>query len=220
MATKTLRPFLNTFRPLIQRPNPHHHQQTRTFLSNFLPNPGPQTISASRTLPYPARVIYQTISDVASYSAFIPYCRSSRVTKTSAPTAADGKRYPEEAELQIGFNGGLSEAFWSRIYCAPERVVEAVAGQSETALSDEKVAHHSARGPVEGDPTRDERVLKRLATRWSLEPRGESTEVSLKVEFEFAEPRLAGVSAVMAPMVADKMIEAFEARVKDVAEGR
>jgi hypothetical protein len=42
---------------------------------NFLPNPfdsGLQTVSASRTIQHPTTVIYNVISTVSSYSAFVP----------------------------------------------------------------------------------------------------------------------------------------------------
>lgn len=197
--------------------NPQHHQQRRTFLPSFLSSP--QTLNASRTLPYPPSTIYTIISDVASYSKFLPYCQESLVTKTSA-AAPNGKTYPEEAKLTIGFNSDVSEQFWSRIYCVPERVVEAIGGETETALSAAEIEHHNPRPAFEQDPTRNASVLSRLATRWTIKPSGEMTEVSLSIEYQFANPMYAALSSAAAPMVADKMIEAFEKRVKDVAEGK
>ena len=229
------------------RPTNHsrqHDEQRRTFLSNPLAS-SPQTISASRTLHYPARVIYDVISDVGSYSQFIPYCQSSTVTKTSEP-ASDGKRYPEEAKLVIGFSNDMSEEFWSRVYCVPERVVEAVSGATETTLLRDEISHHHARPHADSDPTRKDTVLSRLLTRWTLHPypykpppdsaehaesahksreggkspsTREETDVSLAIEFQFANPIYAAMSQAAVPKVADKMIEAFEKRVKAVVEG-
>ena len=68
--------------------------------------------------------------------------------------------------------------------------------------------------------------MAHLLTRWSLRPRTtasaakgqELTEVNLTIEFSFANPLYAAMSSAVAPKVADKMIEAFEKRVREVAE--
>jgi coenzyme Q-binding protein COQ10 len=176
----------------------------------------------------------------------LPYCQGSIVTKTSKP-APDGKTYPEEAKLLIGFNNDVSEAFTSRVYCVPEQVVEAVSGQAETTLSAEEIAHHSARPQnVEEDPSRKDTVLQHLLTRWILRPfpykpaplsamtpetthknheetadlpSTHKTEVNLTIDYRFSNPVYGALSSAAAPRVADKMIEAFEKRVKSVVEG-
>ena len=242
MATKTLRPFANALRqpqhiPLHRvSPSLAAVQHRRTFFSNPFASEK-QTLTASRTLQYPAKVIYDTISDVSSYSSFIPYCQSSVVTKSSKPAEEDGKSYPEEAKLTIGFNNDVSEEFWSRVYCQPGRVVEAVSGRTNTALSSEAVPHHNERPAAEQDPTRNESVLTHLSTTWTLRPFPykppppsaeqktdgpgiETTDVNLVIEYQFANPVYGALSAAAAPKVAEKMIEAFENRVKAVAEGR
>jgi coenzyme Q-binding protein COQ10 len=242
MASKTMRPFANTLlqsqNRTIHRAAPsitNYQRQQRAFFSNPFASEK-QTLTASRTLQYPAKVIYDTISDVSSYSSFIPYCQSSVVTKTSKP-AEDGKSYPEEAKLTIGFNNDVSEEFWSRVYCQPERVVEAVSGLTNTALSSEAISHHNARPSPDQDPTRNESVLTHLSTTWTLRPFPykppppsagqktdgpgiETTDVNLVIEYQFANPVYGALSAAAAPKVAEKMIEAFENRVKAVAEGR
>lgn len=50
-------------------------------------------------------------------------------------------------------------------------------------------------------------------------PGQEKTEVSLAIEYEFANPMYGALSSAAAPKVAEKMIEAFEKRVKAVVEG-
>jgi coenzyme Q-binding protein COQ10 len=208
----------------------------------FTPN---QTLTASRTLRYPASVVYDIISDVDSYSKFLPFCQDSKVTKTSQP-AKDGKSYPEEAKLQVGFSGGISEEFTSRIYCLPGRIVEAVSGNTNSTLPIGEVSHHNERPPADQDPSRKSTVMSQLLTRWTLKPymykpppvaavdKGsqhknheetnpvpgqEKTEVNLTIEYQFANPLYAALSSAAAPKVADKMIEAFENRVKAVLEG-
>ena len=113
------------------RLNRQQRQCRRAFVSNPL---GKQSLVASRILHYPARTIYDVISDVSSYSSYVPFCTESVVTKYSNP-ASDGRKYPEEAKLKIGFKDNVSEEFWSRVYCSPEKIVEAVSGSTETSLS-------------------------------------------------------------------------------------
>lgn len=211
---------------------------SRTFISNPFGNS--QTITASRVIDYPLRSIYDVISDVKNYSAFLPYCQSSKVTKTSSPSSVSGKTYPEEAELLIGFNDSVSESFWSRVYCAPYETIETVAGpETETSLASEKIEHHSQRPSADQDPTRSGKVLSHLRTTWNLRtfpyklpPKGshtqddviqkhaggthakEHTEVSLVIEYQFANPVYAALSQAAAPKVAEKVMEAFERRLQ------
>ncbi|GAB1733182.1 hypothetical protein NU195Hw_g3724t1 [Hortaea werneckii] len=210
------------------------------------PFSGPQTLTATRTLQYPSKLIYSVISDVGSYSTFVPWCQGSIVTKTSQP-ASDGKTYPEEAKLVIGFNSDVSEEFTSRVYCVPGQVVEAVSGDAETTLLPEEIPHHGPRPTsAEEDASRKDTVMTSLLTRWTLRPYPykpppmsathpatthknheetsdlpgqEKTEVSLNISYQFANPLYAAMSSAAAPKVAEKMIEAFETRVKMVMEG-
>ena len=171
--TATRAPPLQCRQPFLAgstlRPTNHErqNQQRRPFFSNPLSTP--QTITATRILRYPAHVIYEVISDVGSYHSFIPYCHSSTVTKTSEP-ADNGKKYPEEAKLVIGFTPDMSEEFWSRVYCVPERVVEAVSGSSNTTLSAEEIAHHHTRPAGTEDNTQNANIMSQLLTRWTLRP--------------------------------------------------
>ena len=226
------------------RPTNHNrHQQRRNFITN--PLTSNQTLLASRTLHYPTSVIYSVISDVSSYSQFVPYCQQSIVTKTSHP-ARDGKSYPEEARLTIGFNEDISQEFTSRVYCVPGRVVEAVSGRTEASVSGDEIQHHTARPPVDQDPSRQDTVMARLLTRWTLRPfpykpgpnsaqhpntahknleetnptsSQEMTEVNLAIEFQFSNPLYSALSSAAAPKVAEKMIEAFQNRIKAIVEG-
>lgn len=213
--------------------------QTRTFIGNPFSST-PQSLVATRTLPYDASVLYSIISDVNSYSHFVPFCQKSLVTKTSSPDK-DGNTWPEEAQLVVGFNSDISESFYSRIYCDPGRVVEAVSGTTETSLDPSKLSHHSARPDPSSDPARNATVLTHLLTRWTLRPfpykpgplssteaphensnpvpAREQCEVNLNIEFKFANPMYAALSSAAAPKVAEKMIDAFEKRVRHVLDG-
>lgn len=145
----------------------------------------------------------------------------------------------------IGWNT-ITESFTSRIYCAPGRFVEAVAGPTKTTLSPELISHHN----TTDDPSDDSQaLLKHLLTRWTVrpyhykpppisptgkskeQPSGvhpeektnlpsvEQTEVSLAIEFQFANPMYATMSAAVAPRIADVMIGAFEKRAEALLRG-
>lgn len=192
-------------------------QQYRTFLSNpFNSTSLPQKITATRTLNHPSSKIYDVISDVASYSQYLPYCQQSVVTQTSSP-APNGKTYPSEAKLVIGFGDQMREEFWSRVSCVPETIVEAVSGNAESSLPGEETRHHGTRPARDKDPTRKDDVLGHLVTRWTLNPKREQqTEVSLAIEVQFSNPVYAALSQAAVPKVADRMIEAFERRIEEM----
>ncbi|EME39154.1 hypothetical protein DOTSEDRAFT_75040 [Dothistroma septosporum NZE10] len=222
----------------------HDRQHHRTFVSNpFTQN---QTLTASRTLHAPSSVIYSIISDVSSYNQFVPYCHKSEVTKWSE-AAQDGKRYPEVAQLVIGFNDSISESFTSRVYCVPEKIVEAVSGSTKGTLENSPDAsHHGPRPASEQDASRNNTVMSHLLTRWTLRPfpykppptgavhkegvhknheetspipGQQRTEVHLAIEYKFVNPVYDALANTAANKVAEKMIEAFENRVKMVMEG-
>lgn len=244
--------------PPLTRLTPH-----RTFVPNpFATTSTPQLLTATRTLPYPSAAIYNIIADVPQYSSFLPYCQASTVTRWSAPDRTTHTRWPSEARLVVGW-AGITEAFRSRIYCVPGRVVEAVGGASRTTLAEDDIAHHRVTAAVGGatgaetgtgagvkeqeqerEREREQEqaarteLLTHLLTRWTVRPspytlstvaeasaQGETarpreqTEVSLAIEFQFANPIYSTLSAGAAPKVAEMMIRAFEERVKSVLEG-
>ena len=199
-------------------------QQRRTFLP-FNPlaantTTPTQTLTASRTLPYPSRQIYAIIADVSSYDKFLPFCSRSTVTRWSLPDAISAHRWPSEAELEVGWKG-VSERFVSRVYCVPGRVVEAVGGRTETTLRREEIAHHLEGEALSGRGS-DESVLSHLLTRWTVRDaaggsgKAPRTDVDLAIEFQFANPIYSAMSGAVADKVAGYMIEAFEKRVKEV----
>ncbi|KAK6439608.1 Coenzyme Q-binding protein coq10, mitochondrial [Oleoguttula sp. CCFEE 5521] len=246
MATKCLAPSSRSLVHSVRNIRRIPQQQRRTFL----PNPfgsGPQTLTASRTLDYSHETIFDVISDVSSYSSFIPYCQTSTVTKSSNPDPDTKKTYPEEASLTIGFDSAVAEKFHSRIYTIPGTSIEALSGAAESSLPASKTSHHNPRPDTASDPTRSKSVLTHLSTLWTLKPfrykpppesakepgtqhmnhqetsdlpGQDRTDVSLKIEYQFANPVYGAMSAAAAPKVAEKMIEAFERRVKEVVASR
>jgi len=215
-------------RPLLHGPT-FRAPQRRTFLPNPFQsalNPlntssSPQTLTATRTLPYPAAPIYSIVSDVSSYSFFLPYCQSSSVTRWSARDNTYGRSWPSEAKLTVGW-GNLTESFTSRVFCVPGKIVESIGGSTETDLPANDISHHlegsrdqdkSAKGAANG-------LMTHLRSRWTIESVGKNkTEVSLALEFTFANPLYTTLSAGAAPKVAHVMIRAFEERVQKLLDG-
>ncbi|KAF2854501.1 hypothetical protein T440DRAFT_464657 [Plenodomus tracheiphilus IPT5] len=226
MATlRTLRPTLPSTRLLL------HPTQQRTFLSNpfaalsalapQISNVPPQILTACRTLPYPSAPVYSIIADVPSYSKFLPYLTSSQISRWSAPDAEYGRRWPSAGTLTAGF-GGIEESFVSRVYCVPGRFVESVGGATQTSLKRDEIAHHYHDSQANGEsaPSPEESaLLSHLRSKWSIEAMEDNqTQVSLAVEFAFANPLYAALSGNVAPKVAEYMIRAFEKRVQEVLE--
>ncbi|KAI8633092.1 hypothetical protein F5Y19DRAFT_287648 [Xylariaceae sp. FL1651] len=199
-----------TIRQLLPPPSaltrsPTHYCQKRTFLSSLLSSAttpsAPQTLTASRRLPYDHKSLYTIIADIDSYSAFLPYCSSSRVTSwTPTPDPEFGRRWPTKADLTAGW-GGLEQTYTSRVFCVPGSVVEALSGEGARSgiakevlarygLEDEPLsdlapgsgststaigrgASASGSGGQEGE--KEEGVFKTLVTRWTVTPVEENT---------------------------------------------
>ncbi|MCJ1341608.1 hypothetical protein MMC09_006904 [Bachmanniomyces sp. S44760] len=209
----------------------------RPFVSEAL-TPSLQTLTASRTLAYPASSLYRIIADIDAYPQFIPYCTSSTVTKWSRKEAKSGKSWPQEAELRVGW-AGYDEVFKSKVYCVPERTVEAVAGGARTSLAKEDIRHHLD-SEESVDKVAGNDMIKHLLTRWTLrefpfkplppdgkspqegnasEPPKPQTEVNLMIEIQFANAVYAALSNAAASKVASIMVEAFEKRALEVLGG-
>ncbi|KAK0758702.1 hypothetical protein N5P37_009101 [Trichoderma harzianum] len=207
MAARTASQRLLLPRPSIPLLRPSRISSSSQFFSSpsrrafiSLPGTSPQTLLATRTLPYRHEPLYELIADVDSYSAFVPYCSHSQVTKWSSPDDS-GRRWPALADLHVGW-GGFDEVFTSRLLCVPGVSVEARSGGS-------------AGGGLAQDASS---VFKTLETLWYLTPvarqsAAPSTEVRLTIKFEFVNPLYAAVSAAVSDKIAALMIDAFEKRV-------
>jgi coenzyme Q-binding protein COQ10 len=219
---RTLRP-----QPILRPLKP---QAPRGFIT--LPGTEPQTLTATRILPYNSNSLYTLIADVDSYSTFLPYCLSSHVTKWSAPDKG-GKRWPSEADLKIGFSG-YEETFTSRLFCVPGSIVEALGGEAITSLPKADLGHHAE---TFDSPAISNNIFQSISTRWrvkpfhykpptgqpqtdkTVHPAREQTEVHLSLDFQFANPVYAALSKAVAPKVAGVMIEAFEVRARKLLDG-
>ncbi|RFU73466.1 cyclase dehydrase family [Trichoderma arundinaceum] len=200
MAARTIarRLPLQPSAPLLRTQRVACSSSHRAFIS--LPGGSPQSLVATRTLPYRHEPLYELIADVDSYSAFVPYCSHSQVRKWSAPDPS-GRRWPTLADLHVGW-GGFDEVFTSRLLCVPGVSVEARSG-----------------GSAEGGPAQDaSAIFKTLETLWYLTPLARpsaapSTEVRLTIKYQFVNPLYAAVSAAVSDKIAALMIEAFEKQV-------
>lgn len=205
MASKTILRTLRTTSPL-----PHHHRlsipnHTRPFLT--LPSPPPTRLTETRILPYTTTSLYTLISDINNYSTFVPYCLASTITSwTTAPDSTNKSAAqhptPTSALLKVGW-GSFEEEFRSQLHCVPGHSVEARSG---------------------GDAPGGE-IFRSLHTKWTVRPVHDGrpppprTEVCLALEFQFANPLYAALSAAVAPKVAGIMIEAFENRARMLLAG-
>ncbi|KHJ36316.1 putative cyclase dehydrase family protein [Erysiphe necator] len=201
-------------------------QRDLSFL--FGSNNGAQSYSAKRILPYESTRLYELISDIDSYSSFVPFCKHSKVTKQYSPDN-DGIRWPAEADLTIGWMT-LEESFTSRIYCEPGSVVEALSGEAETSLKNNKLL---LRSPNIHSPEKSASVFQFLRTKWTVTPFQKSvttttsqeviqhnnikdqTQVNLDIEFKFTNPIYASMSESFTPKIVGIMIEAFQKRAYD-----
>ncbi|KAI1261248.1 hypothetical protein F5Y18DRAFT_206755 [Xylariaceae sp. FL1019] len=213
-------------------PASNHHIQRRTFLSSLLQNlpnspEATQTLTASRRLPYNHKHLYTLISDIDSYSSFLPYCSSSRVTQwTSTPDPIYNRKWPTCADLTAGW-GGLEQTYTSRVHCIPGSVVEALSGDgAKSGIPADVLAAHGLTDELgngnSGRGVDEEGVFKTLVTTWTVAPikvegdRREWSDVHLNIRFQFANPLYGAVSSAVADKVAPFMIEAFVKRARKV----
>jgi len=206
----------------------------RSFIT--LPGTETQSLSTTRILPYNSASLYTIIADVDSYSTFLPYCLSSRVSAWSSPDT-NQKRWPAKADLTVGW-GGYQETFTSRLYCVPGSIVEALGGEAVTSLSPSEIPHHFL-SPNQNQSQKPEanQIFQTITTRWTVKPfhykpptgqpqtdktehpAREQTEVHLTLDFQFSNPVYAALSKAVAPKVAGIMIEAFEVRARKLLDG-
>lgn len=96
--------------------------------------------------------------------------------------------------------------------------MESIGGSTETDLRRDEIKHHLEDGDT-GAKGAGSGLMTHLRSRWTIEARGkDSTEVTLALEFAFANPLYTALSAGAAPKVADVMIKAFEERVRSLME--
>ncbi|KAG7125540.1 Coenzyme Q-binding protein coq10 like [Verticillium longisporum] len=229
MSRSALRLLTPLSRPLASPPSSSLLVQQRTatapstrpfFSLPTLPSSPPQTLTATRTLPYPPKALYALVADIDAYASFVPYCSESRVTaRDPSPPHT-----PTEADLRVGW-GGFEETFTSRLRCRPDRSVEAISGADleppARGATSTSSSSSSRRSSSSSSTNSGGAVFTSLVTRWELRPLREdahdpATQVDLVIRFQFANPLYAAVSAAVSDKVAGIMIEAFEKRARRI----
>ncbi|KAI9039031.1 ubiquinone-binding COQ10-like protein [Aspergillus affinis] len=204
-------------------------QQTRPFLSSFLPSggsnnnePKDRVLTATRTLPYAPASLFRVISSVESYADFLPFLSASTVTHRDPGTG-----YPSRAFLTVGY-GPISETFTSKVDCDESRwVVEARSGakfgvdskdgQPQGGQGITQSQGQSSGGLLGGIfPGANEGIFEYLSTKWELVPEAERTTVRLRIEFEFKSQLHATMMKAVEHQMATAMIDAFEQRIREV----
>ncbi|KAK3946059.1 coenzyme Q-binding protein COQ10, mitochondrial [Diplogelasinospora grovesii] len=219
---------------LPQPPSLRYAQQQRqisSFLSSLasqLPNnlPGspssPQTISARQRLPYSPPEVFKLIADVDSYASFLPHCTESRVTAWTPEI--DNNKWPQRADLTVGW-GPFTQSYTSRVYCIPsDLIVEAISGRATInipATTLQKYGYPSSPTTTHTEPELPGAgIFESLVTRWTVTPfqnnnRGEEgSEVTLSVQFQFANPALGFAVSQLAQEKVTEMVAAFEERAR------
>lgn len=168
----------------------------------------PQKFTINRILPHSQPDLFKIISDIDSYSTFVPFCISSKVTKRSSNNQEEPpSSLPTAANLKIGFKQ-YEETFSSLVKCSRPSKVEAVATQNP--------------------------LFYRLATAWRILPidnadkqqsssaaqqKRQQSQVCLDIEYQFANPVYGALSGAVLPKVADQIITAFEKHAKEKLGG-
>ena len=184
----------------------------RTFLSS-----SSQTLRASRELPYSRQAVYELIADIKAYPHFLPYCLDARILSWSLPDT-EKRRWPASAELTVGW-GAIKEQYTSQVHCVPGRIVESLAGEAQSLLSeDDRCLSHDLE--QRRSETRGGDVFRSLRSTWTLHNSEENpthaTTVELEIAFEFQSQLYAALAGAAVPRIAGKVMEAFEARARQV----
>ena len=175
--------------------------QSRTIFANLpgalLGSPPLRRLTQTKLLQHDSKTIFDTISDISSYSSFVPFAVSSTVT------SKDSQGYPKAARLKVGYEKfGLEEDWDSKVYCDP------VKGTIEAKSSE----------------TASDGLFEVLKTKWEVSSiipggspeassKGSQTSVKLDIEVKFRNPLYDQMFSQVEGKVASAMIAAFEQRV-------
>ncbi|KAJ4481493.1 dehydrase and lipid transport-domain-containing protein [Lentinula edodes] len=186
---------------LLRRAPSLSHGYARTFFTLPSFNSTLQTFRESKVFPYKNEELFGVVSNVSTYSRFVPFCTGSRILNAS--TRNEMEPFTMDAELTVGFLS-FNESYISKVTCVPYSSVEAVASSSTP-------------------------LFKTLSTIWRFEPcpKGSggkdypnSTLVTLDLSFDFASPVHAAVSSAFFGQVSKQMVQAFEDRCSKVYQSK
>ncbi|KAF8468636.1 dehydrase and lipid transport-domain-containing protein [Gautieria morchelliformis] len=199
-------------RTLIARPTKVPSRSIFSSLGSYFSDPNrSQSYHERKILPYRQHQLYDIVADVDAYDRFIPYCVASRVLKRASGDTAD-KILKLQAELKVGFMG-IEEKYISDVECRPHEMVQAVASPGiplfKSLVTTWRFQPTSASSP---HPTAD--LTSTLHNPATLENR--PTLVTIDLQYAFANPLHAHLSAAFFGQVSKMMIQAFEERCIEV----
>jgi coenzyme Q-binding protein COQ10 len=142
----------------------------------------------TRSVPYPAALMYAVVADVEKYPEFLPWVLALRIVSRQ-PTGMT-------AEMVVGYSG-LRERYTSEVTLDP------AAWQIDAV----QVPNGRIGGP-----------FRRLENHWRFTPQDDHCEVEFSILFEFKNPLLHKVAGLAFEGVLLKMADAFEARAKAITE--
>jgi coenzyme Q-binding protein COQ10 len=145
----------------------------------------------TRQVPYSADLMYAVVSDVEKYPQFLPWVVALRVLSRGESRMT--------AEMAVGY-GALRERYTSDVVLDPmQRRVDV--------------------GQIKGP-------FKTLENHWRFTPifnreeGGDGCEIEFSIKFEFKSRLLHSVAGAKFEKAMMKMADAFEARAKDIQEGK
>ena len=141
----------------------------------------------TRSVPYPAALMYAVVADVEKYPEFLPWVVALRILSRHQTGMM--------AEMVVGYSG-LRERYTSEVTLDP------------AARRIDVVQSHNGNS---GGP------FRRLENHWRFTPQDDHCEVEFSVLFEFKNPLLHKVAGLAFESVLLKMADAFEARAKTLA---
>lgn len=192
-------------------------------------------LTLSLTHSYSPRQLYSLVSDVPSYSSFIPFCTSSNVLaegsgkrRRTIEWKPNDQPFEVDAELKVGF-GGLEERYISKVVGRPFESVtvglwpgsahnQATAEQTPLFNSLITTWSFSPASSISPHPTHDTTPSTHHLpnSSKSRSPDDAPTLLTIDLAFSFANPLHRIASQAVLPKVADKMVEAFEKQCLDV----
>jgi len=191
--------------PRLQKLVPSHtsYAQSRTIFDlpgAILGSPPLRRLTQTKLLQHDSKTVFNTISDISSYSNFVPFAVSSTVK------SKDAQGYPQSASLKVGYSKfGIEEDWDSTVHCDPAK------GTIEAKSSD----------------LASDGLFEVLKTRWavsSIIPEGSpeasskspQTSVRLDIEVKFRNSLYDQMFSQVEGKVANAMIAAFEQRVDEL----
>ncbi|KKY29108.1 hypothetical protein UCRPC4_g00140 [Phaeomoniella chlamydospora] len=181
---------------------PFHHTSRSLFIDDLLRTATgagePRILKANRRVPYDVATLFKIIASVDEYPTFLPFIHSSKVL------SRDRRGWPARATLTVGYSG-YKESFTSQIDCDEELSV--VRARSGDRIGDDRLIKH-------------EGLFKTLDSMWKFSDVSTSgkqeSEATLNVKVQFRNPVYDAFLGAVEDKVANTMIEAFEARLREI----